>query len=455
MTTNFDDTIAALATAPGRSGVGIIRVSGAKSLEIFKTITKKSPKPRYAHYLPFVDKTNQIIDTGLAIFFPGPNSFTGEDVVEFQGHGGPVVLDILMSEILNLGVRSAIPGEFSQRAFINDKMDLTQAEAIADLIDASSEQAARCAMRSLQGDFSKQIHQLVEQLIQLRIYVEASIDFPEEEIDFLSDGKVEAQTQSILNALEDLLAKANQGILMREGMSVAIVGQPNAGKSSLLNALSGRSSAIVTDIAGTTRDVLKEEINIDGMPLHIIDTAGLRDSDCEVEKIGIDRAWEVINNADKILFLIDSYQGEQEDDLALLDKLPKNISVLKIFNKIDKTDFEAKLETKLEKKDEQNTLYISAKQGLGIDLLRQYLKDFMGYQQSTEGVFSARRRHLDALNLALSHVEDGMFQLQQFRAGELLAEELNQAQLALSEITGEFDSDDLLGRIFSGFCIGK
>lgn len=449
MSLNYDDTIAALATAPGRSGVGIIRVSGPDSVRILKSIINKDPKPRYAHYLPFYDFDQEVIDNGIAIYFPAPHSFTGEDVVEFQGHGGPVILDLLIKRVFQLGARPAEPGEFSQRAFINNKMDLTQAEAIADLIDASSEQAARSAMRSLQGEFSKKVHDLVEKLIHLRMYVEAAIDFPEEEIDFLSDGKVEADTQAILKHLNELLSKATQGCLIREGMTVAIAGQPNAGKSSLLNALSGKESAIVTDIAGTTRDVLKEEINIDGMPLHIIDTAGLRESDCKVERIGIERAWDVINTADKILFLVDHSMGLNEIDDELLAQLPKSIPVTLVYNKIDKTQQQAYLDQK------KNALYLSAKENKGIDLLKQFLKDFMGFQTTEEGVFSARRRHVEALNRALDSVNNGLIQLQQYNAGELLAEELSVAQTALSEITGEFDSDDLLGRIFTGFCIGK
>jgi len=451
MKSNYQDTIAALATAPGRSGVGIIRVSGKESLNIFKQIVNKEPRARYAHYLPFYDQENNIIDTGIALYFPAPNSFTGEDVVEFQGHGGPVILDLLIQRIFELGARPAEPGEFSQRAFINDKMDLTQAEAIADLIDASSEQAARSAMRSLQGEFSQQVLNIVEQLIQLRMYVEAAIDFPEEEIDFLSDGKVEADTKAILAELDSLLDKASQGCLIREGMTVAIAGQPNAGKSSLLNALSGKESAIVTDIAGTTRDVLKEEINLDGMPLHIIDTAGLRDSDCRVEQIGIERAWDVIKKADKILFLIDQSKGFQDKDSELMAELPDHIPVTLVYNKIDKKG----LDEKLVEQNSISEIYLSAKQGYGIDLLKQYLKDFMGYKTTQEGVFSARRRHIEALIKAKESVSNGLQQLQQFNAGELLAEELTAAQNDLSEITGEFDSDDLLGRIFTGFCIGK
>ena len=453
-------TIAALATAPGRGGVGIIRLSGPQSLPIVEKIIHQTPKPRYAHYLPFFDdslpnRSDQKIDAGIVLYFPGPNSFTGEDVVELQGHGGPVVMDMLLQRVFFLGAEPAKPGEFSERAFLNDKLDLAQAEAIADLIDASSEQAVRSALRSLQGDFSKLIHEQVEALIRLRIYVEAAIDFPEEEIDFLSDGKVENDTQSILADLKKILIKAEQGCLMREGMSVAIAGQPNAGKSSLLNALSGKESAIVTDIAGTTRDVLKEEINIDGMPLHIIDTAGLRESDCEVEKIGIERAWNVIENADQILLVMDENNINDESSIKinqqLLEQFPDSIDITLIHNKIDL----GSKEPEIIRGEHRTQIYLSAKKNRGIDLLKEHLKQCMGYQSAGEGNFMARRRHLEAINKAIHCVENGLSQLQEFSAGELLAEELRQAQNFLSEITGEFTSDDLLGRIFTSFCIGK
>ncbi len=448
-------TIAALATAPGRGGVGIIRLSGPRSLNIAEHIIKQTPKPRFAHYLPFYSQNEQIIDSGIVLYFPGPNSFTGEDVVELQGHGGPVVMDMLLQEVFALGAEPAKPGEFSERAFLNDKLDLAQAEAIADLIEASSEQAARSALRSLQGEFSQLIHEQVEALIQLRIYVEAAIDFPEEEIDFLSDGKVEKDTQNILTDLNAILKKAQQGSLIREGMTVAIAGQPNAGKSSLLNALSGKESAIVTDIAGTTRDVLKEEINIDGMPLHIIDTAGLRESDCEVEKIGIKRAWDVIENADQILMVVDESciddPQQQIVNEQLMAQFPESIDITIIHNKIDLAD---KIPS-INHSEHQTEIYLSAKQNAGIELLKDHLKQCMGYQSTGEGTFMARRRHLEAIQKAIHNVENGLQQLQEYSAGELLAEELRLAQNALSEITGEFTSDDLLGRIFTSFCIGK
>jgi tRNA modification GTPase len=451
-----EDTIAAQATAPGRGGVGIIRISGPKAKALSEQLTKKNLKPRYAHYGPFYDLEGTQIDEGIALFFPGPNSFTGEDVLELQGHGGPVILDMLLSTIVSAGVRMANPGEFSERAFLNDKMDLTQAEAIADLIDSASEQAAKCALRSLQGEFSKRVNGLVESLIQLRIYVEAAIDFPEEEIDFLADGKVEGDLRTIQQSLWDVQAEANQGALMREGMTVVIAGRPNAGKSSLLNALSGKDSAIVTSIAGTTRDVLREHIHIDGMPLHIIDTAGLRESPDEVEQIGIQRAWQEIENADRILLMVDSTETESDDPEQiwpeLVHQLPTHIPITIIRNKIDQVSEQAALNQNAQ---QQTVIRLSAKEQQGIELLREHLKQSMGFQSTTEGGFIARRRHLDALERAAAAIEKGLDQLVLMGAGELLAEDLKDAQNHLSEITGEFTPDDLLGRIFSSFCIGK
>ena len=452
---NNDTTIAALATAPGRGGIGIIRLSGKLALTILEQIIACKVKPRVAHYLPFYDQQQQIIDSGIVLYFPAPHSFTGEDVVELQGHGGPMVMDMLLQRVFSLGAQPAKPGEFTQRAFLNDKLDLTQAEAIADLIDASSEQAARSALRSLQGEFSKRIQQQVEALTQLRMYVEAAIDFPEEEIDFLSDGKVEQDARSSLTDLKNILQTAQQGFLLREGMNVAIAGQPNAGKSSLLNALAGKESAIVTDIAGTTRDVLKEEINIDGMPLHIIDTAGLRDSDCQVEQIGIQRAWDTIENADQILMVIDASKSHEQaqirKDRQLMEQFPEHIDVTIIHNKIDL----GTNSPRILKGEHRTEIYLSAKEKRGIELLTDHLKRCMGYQSAGEGTFMARRRHLEAIDKAIESVEKGLNQLLEFSAGELLAEELRQAQHSLSEITGEFSSDDLLGRIFTSFCIGK
>ncbi|WP_331351818.1 tRNA uridine-5-carboxymethylaminomethyl(34) synthesis GTPase MnmE [Cellvibrio sp. UBA7671] len=450
------DTIAAIATATGRGGVGIVRISGAKARLVAEQLLNIQLQPRHAHYCDFKNRAGDVLDQGIALFFPGPNSFTGEDVLELQGHGGPVILDLLLREITQLGIRLARPGEFSERAFLNDKLDLAQAEAIADLIDATSEQAARNALHSLQGAFSKRIHELVEALIHLRIYVEASIDFPEEEIDFLSDGKVARDLDNIIGKLEQVFKEARQGVLVRDGMRVVIAGRPNAGKSSLLNALSGRESAIVTSIEGTTRDVLREHIHIDGMPLHIIDTAGLRDSPDEVEQIGIQRAWQEIQQADRVLLLVDSRQSQlakpNEIWPEFVEKLQDPSKITLVRNKIDLSAEAAGLFHST-----SNDLYIgiSAATGAGIDDLKNHLKTIMGFSGGGEGGFTARRRHLDALERAQLFLASGKTQLQGYAAGELLAEDLRQAQNSLSEITGEFTPDDLLGRIFSSFCIGK
>ncbi|OBT15615.1 tRNA uridine(34) 5-carboxymethylaminomethyl synthesis GTPase MnmE [Vibrio sp. UCD-FRSSP16_10] len=451
-----NDTIVAQATAPGRGGVGIIRVSGPQANQVAKLVVGRELQPRRAEYLPFVDDAGVQLDQGIALYFPNPNSFTGEDVLELQGHGGPVVMDMLIKRILTIpNIRTARPGEFSERAFLNDKMDLTQAEAIADLIDASSEEAAKSALQSLQGEFSKKITTLVDSLIHLRIYVEAAIDFPEEEIDFLADGKVSTDLQTIINNLEAVRAQANQGAIMRDGMKVVIAGRPNAGKSSLLNALSGKDSAIVTDIAGTTRDVLREHIHIDGMPLHIIDTAGLREASDEVEKIGIERAWEEIEQADRVLFMVDGTTTDatnpQEIWPDFVDRLPDNMGMTVIRNKVDQTT-EA---LGICHVNDPTLIRLSAKTGQGIDALRNHLKECMGFSGTTEGGFMARRRHLDALDKAAQHLSIGQQQLEGYMAGEILAEELRITQQHLNEITGEFSSDDLLGRIFTSFCIGK
>ena len=451
-----NDTIVAQATAPGRGGVGILRVSGPDCEAVAMAVLGKVPRLRYAEYLPFLDEQGQVLDQGIALLFKGPNSFTGEDVLELQGHGGPVVLDMLLRRILLLpGIRTARPGEFSERAFLNDKLDLAQAEAIADLIEATSEQAARSALHSLQGDFSRRINDLVEALIRLRIYVEAAIDFPEEEIDFLSDGKVAGDLYAVIERLAQVQQEARQGALLREGMKVVIAGRPNAGKSSLLNALAGRESAIVTEIAGTTRDVLREHIHIDGMPLHIIDTAGLRHTEDAVEKIGIERAWAEIAQADRVLFLVDGTTTQAVDPRQIwpefVERLPAHIGMTLVRNKADLTG-----EPLATSEEQGHPVYrISAKTGLGLDALRQHLKACMGYQGNVEGGFMARRRHLEAINHADEHLQLAREQLEVYAAGELVAEELRLAQEFLSEITGQFTSDDLLGRIFSSFCIGK
>lgn len=450
------DTIVAQATPIGRGGVGILRVSGPLAENVAEAVLGKKLSPRIANYLPFKDEDGTVLDQGIALFFKAPNSFTGEDVLELQGHGGQVILDLLLKRILQVkGLRIARAGEFSEQAFLNDKLDLAQAEAIADLIDATSEQAARSALKSLQGEFSHKINKLVDSVIYLRTYVEAAIDFPDEEIDFLADGKIEAKLHEIIAQLNAVRHEAKQGTILREGMKVVIAGRPNAGKSSLLNALAGREAAIVTNIAGTTRDVLREHIHIDGMPLHIIDTAGLRDAYDEVERIGIARAWDEIAQADQVLLMIDSteqqadqFRNEWADFLA---KLPTNMPVTVIRNKVDLSgEPEGLIQV-----DDFTMIRLSAQTKEGVDLLREHLKKSMGYQSSTEGGFLARRRHLQALETAAEHLERGHTQLTQFLAGELLAEELRLVQNALSEITGQFTSDDLLGNIFSSFCIGK
>lgn len=450
------DTIAAIATAQGRGGVGIVRVSGPLANSIAKQMTERELKPRYAHYGPFYADNLQAIDEGLALYFVAPNSFTGEDVLELQGHGGPVVLDMLLQRCVELGARLARPGEFSERAFLNDKLDLAQAEAIADLIEASSTQAARNALRSLQGVFSQRVNALTEQLIALRIYVEAAIDFPEEEIDFLADGHILQLLIAVQKELKEVVREAGQGALLRDGMSVVIAGRPNAGKSSLLNSLAGYEAAIVTDIEGTTRDILREHIHIDGMPLHVTDTAGLRATVDQVEKIGVERALKAINEADRILLVVDANSAEAHDPFSLwpefLDSTPHPQKVTLIRNKVDLSDEPIEMHSNT---DGHVTINLCARSGEGLELLREHLKNCMGYSQTAESSFSARRRHLDALHQAELYLANGYQQLTQASAGELLAEDLRMAQQALGEITGEFSADDLLGRIFSSFCIGK
>jgi len=444
---HVNDTIAAIATPAGRGGVGIIRLSGPKVSDIAESMLGQLTKPHRAAHRQFLGKDGTVLDDGVAIYFPGPHSFTGEDVLELQGHGGKIVMDMLLHACLQNGARLAKPGEFSERAFLNDKLDLAQAEAIADLIDSSSEQAARSALRSLQGDFSAAVNSLLTQITELRIYVEAALDFPEEEIDFLADQRVLDRVNGIQQQLGDIFNKAKQGSLLREGMQLVIVGKPNAGKSSLLNALAGQETAIVTEYAGTTRDVLRESINLDGMPLHIIDTAGLRDSDDPVEQIGIQRAWQAVEKADLILFLVDDTEAADKSHHVLLDQMPEHLPRLTVHNKIDKSGHA--------EGSHGEHLYISAKQQIGIATLRDVLKQRMGYQADSEDLFIARRRHLQALEETQTAVNNASEQLQLFNAGELMAEELRVAQDALGQITGRFTPDDLLGEIFSSFCIGK
>ncbi|RNC79248.1 tRNA uridine-5-carboxymethylaminomethyl(34) synthesis GTPase MnmE [Piscirickettsia salmonis] len=455
------ETIAAQATPSGRGGVGIVRISGPKVVALATLLLGRVPKARYAHYGPFLGEQGEILDFGISLYFKGPHSFTGEDILELQGHGGPVVMDNLLQYILvQDGVRMARPGEFSERAFLNDKLDLAQAEAVADLIDASSTQAARSALRSLQGEFSKEVHALVDQVIYLRTYVEAAIDFPEEEVDFLSDGIVETKLNNIRGHLERIRSQARQGALLREGMTVVLAGRPNAGKSSLLNALTGKESAIVTDVAGTTRDLLREYIHIDGMPLHIIDTAGLRHTDDVVERQGVERALNEIRQADQLLLLVDSHEtpatGLTEVWPSQLDDLMGELDVTVVRNKIDMHGHDRdRLQAEQFEREGVTWISLSAKTGEGVSLLTQHLKSVMGFNSQAEGRFSARRRHLDALERAERSLNEGYEQFLVLNAGELLAEDLRHVQGYLSEITGEFSSDDLLGQIFTSFCIGK
>lgn len=439
------ETITAQVTPPGRGGVAIVRVSGPLVRTILSAVLKQELTPRVATHLPFYDHDDVVLDEGLALFFPNPHSFTGEDVLELQGHGGPVVVDMILQRVLALGARMARPGEFSERAFLNGKMDLAQAEAVADLIDAASSHAARLALRSLQGEFSRVIQEITEKVIRLRIYIEAAIDFTDEEIDFLADDKLMLQMNEIVSDLTRIQHDAKQGSFLREGITAVIAGQPNVGKSSLLNRLSGKDIAIVTDIPGTTRDVLRDFILIDDIPMHIVDTAGLRDSDDIVEQEGMRRAHQEMEKADLVLYL--------QDASVPPDALPsaaRNCPVIVVRNKIDLTSEQPAVTN-----DEVVTVSLSAKTGAGMELLKQQIKNMVGCEQQTEGIYLARRRHLDALTRACQHVQHANNQLITARAGELAAEDLRLAQHALSEITGEFTADDLLGRIFSSFCIGK
>lgn len=444
------DTIAALATPAGRGGIGVIRISGPGAARLAEAVAGDLPAPRRAALRRFRDADGSTIDEGLLLYFPAPNSFTGEDVVELQGHGGLVVTDLLLQRLLQLGARVARPGEFSERAFLNDRLDLAQAEAIADLIDAGSAQAARAAMRSLHGEFSARIHDLVEALTLTRIHVEAAIDFPEEEIDFLSDNALLERIDDVRQRFDTLDASAQQGRLLHDGLTVVIAGAPNAGKSSLLNALAGTDAAIVTDIPGTTRDVLRERIQLDGLPLHVIDTAGLRDSADVVEAEGVRRARQEFERADRLLLVIDS-TGDDNVARRELASLPGDLPVTIVRNKIDLSG-ESPGESY---DDKQAVIRLSVKTGAGMDALKEHLKRSAGFQAQGSDAFIARRRHLDALWRAREHLEQGIAALEATHAGELLAEELRLAQHALGEITGEFSSDDLLGRIFASFCIGK
>ncbi len=442
------DTIAAVATPPGHGGIGVVRLSGARAPAIAQAICKTLPKPREAAFRVFRGGDGEAIDEGLVLYFAAPRSFTGEPVVELQGHGGPVVMDLLLRRCLELGARLARPGEFSERAFLNDKLDLARAEAIADLIESGSAQAARMAMRSLQGEFSRRVRELVDELVALRVYVEAALDFPDEEIDFLSDGRVEQRLTRLAERIELLRREADQGRVMREGLTLVLAGRPNAGKSSLLNLLARADAAIVTEIPGTTRDLLREYIQIDGLPVHLVDTAGLRDSDNPIEQEGIRRAREALDEADLVLWVYDCREGEPKVDAEVAGlAIPR----LLVRNQIDRCG-----EPPAER--ERNgvpEVALSAKVGSGLSLLHAFLKRHAGFHEAQEGGFSARRRHLDAIEEADRALRRATHTLLDHHAGELVAADLHEAQRALAKITGEFSADDLLGEIFSSFCIGK
>lgn len=443
------DTIAAIATAPGRGGVGIVRVSGASLGDFAQALTGRPPKPRHAGFVRFCDASSQVLDEGILLYFPAPASFTGEDVIELQGHGGPVVMQLLLSRCIELGARLAEPGEFSRRAFLNGRMDLAQAEAVADLIEASTTAAARSAVRSLGGAFSDRINRLKDELIDLRMLVEATLDFPEEEIDFLKASRAFERLQAVKARLQEVLQGAQQGRLLRDGMRVVLVGRPNVGKSSLLNALTGEDSAIVTDIAGTTRDAIRETIEVKGIPVHVVDTAGLRESTADaVEQIGMQRTWAEIGNADVIIRLRQAGHTDMAEELEIDSRIDPGIPRIVVENKIDLTGQAAY-------RTEEGSLVrigLSARLGEGIDLLVEELARIAGWRSDAEDVPMARARHVQALEQAQTHIDTAFEQLQQL---ELFAEELRLAHESLGEITGEFTPDDLLGVIFSRFCIGK
>lgn len=458
------DPIVAIATAAGRGGIGVVRVSfgrggEAAALPMIDALCGQRLAPRHASYVPFLDAQGAPLDRGIALYFPAPHSYTGEHVLELQGHGGPIVMQLLLQRCLDVGravgLRLAEPGEFTRRAFLNDKLDLAQAEAVADLIEASTEAAARSAGRSLDGAFSRQIHALVDDVINLRMLVEATLDFPEEEIDFLEAADARGKLAKIRAQLAHVLGDARQGALLREGLSVVLAGQPNVGKSSLLNALAGAELAIVTPIAGTTRDKVAQTIQVEGIPLHIIDTAGLRETEDEVERIGIARTWSEIERADVVLHLLDSRTGMTADDDAIAARFPAGVPVVRVLNKTDLTGVPASVAHPAAEGD-LTEVHLSAKRGDGIDLLRAELLRIAGWQAGAEGVYLARERHLIALRAAQDHLARAAEHAEQrAQSLDLFAEELRLAQEQLNAITGEFTSDDLLGVIFSRFCIGK
>jgi len=442
------DTICAIATPPGAGGLGIVRVSGQDVPRISEAILGSLPRPRRAELAAFREEQGKVIDTGIALYFPAPNSFTGEHVLELQGHGGVFILQRVVQRVLQLGARMARPGEFSERAFLNDKMDLVQAEAIADLIESGSDAAARAAQRSLQGVFSSRVRELQQELTSIRVFVEAAIDFPDEEIDFLAESDVLDQVRNASESLTRLLADARQGRLLRDGIVLAIIGRPNAGKSSLLNALSGQESAIVTDIPGTTRDVLREQIDLDGIPVHLADTAGIRETNDVIEAEGVRRARQALESADIVLMVVDGTQSVMDEKLA--EEIPAGVKSITIANKVDLVPSARQVA-----ESGEDVVWISAKTGQGVDLLRSRIRASIGANDRVEGSFSARQRHIDALKRTAAHLAQGFDVMKDLSAGELLAEELRLAQQALGEITGELLPDDLLGEIFSSFCIGK
>jgi tRNA modification GTPase len=444
------ETIAAIATPPGIGGVGVVRISGPLSSTIAEALLERVPAPRLATLSPFRDAAGEWLDQGIALFFPAPRSFTGEDVLELQGHGGPVVLDLLLQRCLDLGARFARPGEFSERAFLNGKLDLAQAESLADLIDSGTRTAARLALRTLQGQFSAQVHELAERIVALRAFVEAALDFPDEDIEFLGDERIASDLKQLLKGLEEVFEKARQGQLLRDGMTLVIAGRPNVGKSSLLNALSGRNSAIVTHVPGTTRDLLRESIQIDGMPLHLVDTAGLRRGRDPVEQEGIRRAREEIARADRVLWVFDDLEDPDHDRIDR-DSLPRGVPLTLVRNKIDLTG----TPHGVREGPQGVEVAIAAAIGLGVDALRDHLKHCIGYAGPEQGEYLARRRHLDALERTRAHVHQGFDALGRGAGAELVAEDLRLAHACLTEITGEYLPDDLLGEIFGRFCIGK
>jgi tRNA modification GTPase len=442
-----NDTIAAIATASGIASIGVIRISGSQAKQIAQAILGQTISPRVAYYLPFLDSDQTVIDRGIAIFFAGPHSYTGEDVLELQAHGGSIVLQLLLQACLKQGARQAEPGEFTKRAFLNGKMDLAQAEAVVDILNASTVQAAKSAMRSLSGEFSKLIHILLNELTELRVYVEACIDFPEEDIDFISAGRIQERIHNIQTELAKIFKQSQQGVLLKDGLVVVLIGQPNVGKSSLINQLSGDEVAIVTPVAGTTRDTISTDIQIQGVPFTLVDTAGLRETNDEIEKIGIAKTWKTIERANIALFLVDANHDIGEKEKSILDGLPQEVKKIWVHNKIDLTEHLAEIQYQSDPH-----VYISAKHGEGVDLLKKVLLESVGMQDLGENAFTARTRHLKTISLVADYLNLSLANLAQ---AELLAENLRLAQQELSSITGEFTADDLLGEIFGSFCIGK